>query len=176
MNLILREAGYADLPLMMAWRSNAEIYKGFYQQIRPLTWDEHYNWFCSRNQDWRTLIVFCEDGSTYQSPINVDGTEFETIPLRRPIGVVTLGQLDHWSPEIGYYIGEIGLWGKGVGTEAVRLGIEWVRGYASNHTHVTHIHTTVKDDNIASQKIMRELGFKKGMEARGGEHYWIRKL
>lgn len=156
MNLILREAQYSDLSLMMAWRSHPLVYKGFYTQQRPLEWFEHCRWFDARNQDWRTFIVFEECG--------------------RPVGVVTIGQLDHWSPEIGYYIGEISLWGKGVGTRAVELGIEWVRGYAKDHTHATHIHTTIKDDNIASQKIMKKLGFKKGMEARKGEHYWQRRL
>ena len=153
MNLILKEAEYEDLPLMMSWRSNPLIYKGFYQQASPLYWDEHLAWFKSRNSDWRTFICFYDD---------------------RPIGVVTIGQLDHWSPEIGYYIGEVSLHGKGVGTEAVRLGIEWVRGLGL--AHVTHIHTTIKDDNIGSIKIMKKLGFKKGMEARKGEHYWVRKL
>ena len=166
MNLILKEATYQDLPLMMAWRSNELVYRGFYKQQCPLNWDEHLAWFESRNSDWRTFIVLFKDWANGWS----------WAPLDRPIGVVTIGQLDHWNPEMGYYIGEISLWGKGVGTEAVRLGIEWVRGYASNYTHVTHIHTTIKDDNVGSIKIVKKLGFKKGMEARKGEHYWVRPL
>ena len=45
-----------DYPLTMAWRSNPEIYKGFYQQSRPLKWEEHIAWYASRNKDWRNFI------------------------------------------------------------------------------------------------------------------------
>lgn len=94
----------------------------------------------------------------------------------RPIGVVNIGQLDYWSPEIGYFIGELSLWGKGLGTQAVQLGINWVQEYAETHKHITHIHTTIKDDNKASIKLIKKLGFVKGMEARKGESYWTRLL
>lgn len=155
MNINLRLAEENDLPLMMAWRSNPQVFKGFYSQKCPLVWEEHVKWFRSRNSDWRTFFVLYED---------------------RPIGCVTLGQLDHWSPEIGYYIGEVSLWGKCVGTEAVRKGVDWVKEYSLTHHHVCGIHTTILDDNIASQKIMEKLGFKKGMPARKGETYWVRQL
>jgi len=94
----------------------------------------------------------------------------------RPIGVVTIGQLDHWSPEIGYFIGETTLWGKGLGTEAVQMGIEWIMEYSKTHRHISGIHTTIKDDNIGSIKLIKKLGFKKGMKARNGEHYYFRGL
>lgn len=151
----LRPATESDLPLMMAWRSNQEVYKGFYTQRSPLVWEEHVKWFRSRNSDWRTFIVLYEE---------------------RPVGVVTIGQLDHWSPETGYYIGETTLWHRGIGTEAVGLGIEWIKEYACKHHHVTDVHTTILDNNEASIGIVKNLGFTKGMGAREGESYWVRKL
>lgn len=150
----IRLATESDLPLMMAWRSNPLIYQGFYTQKSPLVWEEHVKWFRSRNSDWRTFI-------------------FE---LDRPVGVITIGQLDHWSPEIGYYLGEISLWNKGIGTMMVQMGIDWVKFYSETHKHITHVHTTIKDDNIGSIRIVEKLGFKKVMEAREGESYWQKNL
>ena len=147
----LREACKCDLPIMLAWRSNKEVYKGFYQQKGALVWEEHLKWFNSRNQDWRTLLVLYQD---------------------RPVGVVTIGQLDNWNPEIGYYIGEVSLWGKGVGTEAVRQGIEWVKEYAKTHSYITSVHTTILYSNKASIKLIEKLGFKHVCEARKGEGRW----
>jgi len=136
---------------MMAWRSNPEVYKGFYQQEGALFWLEHHNWFCSRNQDWRTFIVL------YDS---------------RPVGVVNIGQLDNWTCEIGYFIGETTLWGKGIGTEAVRQGIEWIREYALTHSHIVAVHTTIKHDNYASISLIEKLGMKCVCDAREGEGRW----
>lgn len=155
LNMYLKEASVSDYPLIMAWRSNPKIYQGFYSQKSPLVWEGHLKWFLSRNQDWRTFLIIYED---------------------RPIGVVNIGQLDHWSPEIGYFIGEVSLWGRGLGTMAVKLGIEWLQNYAKSHLHITCIHTTIKDDNIASIKLIKRLGFGRGMGARKGEHYWQREL
>lgn len=140
---------------MMAWRSNPLVYSGFYCQKSPLVWEEHVKWFRSRNSDWRTFLVLYEG---------------------RPVGVVNLGQLDHWNPEIGYYNGEVSLWGKGIGTEAVRLGLEWLKTYSLSHSHVVSVHTTILDKNIRSVKIAKKLGFMKGMKAREDESYWQRKL
>ena len=93
MNIRLRLIQKEDYPLTLAWRSNPEIFRGFYQQSqsqKAVVWDEHVQWYESRNVDWRNFIVVFED---------------------RPAGVVTIGQLDNWEPEIGVYIGELGLWG-----------------------------------------------------------------
>ena len=91
--ITLRQATQDDLRLMLAWRNNPQVYQGIYNQSvenRKLTWEEHTNWFASRNKDWRTFII-----------------EYNG----EPVGVVTIGQLDHWCPEIGYYVGEVSLWG-----------------------------------------------------------------
>lgn len=148
--VLLREATEYDLPLMMAWRSNPLIYQGFYQQKEPLKWEEHITWFVLRNQDWRTFVV-----------------EYNG----RPVGVVTIGQLDHWCPEVGYYIGEISLWNKGIGTEAVSLALDWIKQYGRDY-----VHTTILDKNKASIKLIEKLGFKYLGKARKGESWYQKKL
>jgi RimJ/RimL family protein N-acetyltransferase len=144
--LSLEEATEDDLPLLMAWRSNPLVYQGFYQQKDSLTWEEHIEWWKSRNRDWRTFII---------------------IYGNRPVGVITIGQLDHWSPEIGYYIGEVSLWGKGLGREAVRLALNWLRKYGKSYCH-----TTVLNNNKRSIKLLKSFGFKYFGKARKGESWY----
>lgn len=145
--IYLRSLGEKDYPLTLAWRSNPLVYQGFYQQEEPLKWGEHISWLESRNKDWRNFIVMYED---------------------RPVGVVTIGQLDHWEPELGWYIGEVSLWGCGVGKEAVRLGLDYLRerGYKS-------CHTTIPKNNTRCLALVKSLGFEITGEAREDE-VWIR--
>ncbi len=147
MDVRLRLLQREEYPLTMAWRSNPDIYKGFYQQERPLTWEEHLEWHNSRNRDWRNFVIMYED---------------------RPVGIVTISQLDHWEPEIGFYIGETSLWGKGVGKEAVRLGLDYIKEQGK-----VCCHTTVLDNNERSMRLMKSLGFEVTGKAREGET-WVR--
>ena len=147
--IFLQEATETDLPLMMAWRSNPLIYEGFYTQTKSLTWEEHIKWWESR-YNWKSFIVCLLLNNRI-----------------RKIGVVTLGQLDHWNPEIGFYIGEVSLWGQGYGKEAVALGVEWLKEHGYTATH-----TTVKKDNKGSLKLLQSLGFEITNEAREGE-VWL---
>lgn len=144
----LREARHEDLPLMMAWRNLT--YEGFYTQNAPLTWEEHVNWFVNRPSSWRCFIILYEE---------------------RPVGVVTIGQLEYWTPEIGYYIGEITLWGKGIGKESVKLAMEYLKSQGKEYCH-----TTVKEDNLRSLNLLKSLGFAIMGEARDGELWLHRKL
>ena len=148
--LFLRKAVEVDLPLIMAWRSNPLIYQGFYQQTKPLTWEEHIDWWHSRNQDWREFVITLDD---------------------RAIGVVSIGQLDHWSPEIGYLIGEISLWGMGYGKEAVKLACEWLKFEGRQYAH-----TTILDNNERSIRLIKSLGFEYLGEARKGESWYQKKF
>lgn len=134
----------------MAWRSNPLVYEGFYMQNQPLTWEEHLHWHKDRNQDWRTFII------------EYDG---------RKVGIITIGQLDHWSPEIGWYIGEVSLWNQGVATEAVRQGLEYIKSYGRDAAH-----TTILKSNKASLKLAKNLGFKILGNAREGEVWLTKKL
>lgn len=148
--MLLREATPDDYELMLAWRSDPDIYQGFYQQTEPLKWEEHIEWLNSRNNDWRTYMVVNDN---------------------RRIGVVTIGQLDHWSPEVGYYIGEKSLWGRGYGTEAVGLGLEAVKGFGR-----VNCHTTVLKNNKASLALLVRLGFSILGDAREGELWLTKRL
>jgi len=152
MDIYLREVTEQDYELMLAWRNDKEISLGFYSQAegKTISWEEHLNWIESRNKDWRTFIIIYEN---------------------RRIGVLTIGQLDHWCPEIGYYIGEKSLWGKGIVKAAIRLGLEHIKKNGKEYAH-----TTVKDDNIRSNRVLKSLGFEQTGEAREGETWYQKKL
>lgn len=146
----LKLASDDDIELVMAWRSNPLIYQGFYTQTAPLTWEEHKAWWYSRNKDWREFIIW------------LDG---------RRIGVVSIGQLDHWSPELGYFIGEISLWGKGYGKQAVSLAMDYLREIGKEYCH-----TTVLEDNTRSLRLLSSLGFIVLGKARERELWLTAKL
>lgn len=147
MNIYLRPSEERDWPLTLAWRSHPLVYAGSYSQTKPLTWEEHTNWIKSRNKDWRHLIIIYDD---------------------RPVGILNITQLDHWEPEIGIYIGEVSLWGKGIGKEAVRLGLEYIKSLGKESCH-----TTILKSNKRALGLAKSLGFKKVCGARRGE-IWLR--
>jgi len=150
--LLLRSVVEEDLPQILEWRNKPEVYEGFYSQDRPITWSEHRTWWASRPHTWREFIVVLKEE-----------TEI------RDIGVVVLCQLEHWSPEIGFFIGETELWGKGYGKEMVTLALEWLKkmGYE-------YCHTTVLLSNKRSAHLLWRLGFQMLGAARERE-IWLTK-
>uniref|UniRef100_A0A6M3KUM5 Putative acetyltransferase n=1 Tax=viral metagenome TaxID=1070528 RepID=A0A6M3KUM5_9ZZZZ len=163
----LREASGRDLSLMLAWRNHPDVYQGFYTQPRreqPLiSWQEHCEWWCDRPTTWRSFII--ED--------ILSSEEGDALGMyTRPVGVLNIGQLEHWSPEIGYYIGNPLDWGKGYATEAVKHAMKFIKELL----HRDYCHTTVKVDNIISRKLLENLGFTVLGDAREGEVWYTKKL
>ena len=159
--IFLRLETEADTPLRLAWRNNPLIYQGFYTQSRNNTiigWDENKAWLASRNKDWRNFIIMLDESTK------------EIIYKARPIGIAQIGQLDHWSPEIGYLI-DVGEWRKGYGKEAVRQLLGWIKTYGREYCH-----TTVLKTNVASIKLLESLGFAYMAEARPEEIWMTKKL
>jgi len=156
MKVLLREITSDDMELILAWRSIEKVYQGLYQQSRnkqPLTWEEHYHWWNSRH-NWKRFIIQVNDSIT-----------------TRDVGYINLGQLDSWKPQIGYAIGEITLWGKGIGKQAVALALDWLRdsGYIK-------VYTTVLKSNIGGTKVLEGSGFKRMGEGREDEWEYEKDL
>lgn len=84
----------ADLELVLAWRSNPEIYGHFRDQDGPLDWEEHVEWFESRGEDRHDFVV------------HYGG---------RRVGVVGIGE----DEEVVVYLGDVSARGRGVATAAV---------------------------------------------------------
>ena len=156
MDVMLRRATDADMAIIMSWRSNPDVYAGnFYTQKKPLTWDEHKTWWESRNKDWREFIIEVTD-----CDLNV-----------RPVGIVTVGQLDYWECEIGIAVGEVTLWGRGVAAQALSLVLAWLKERGRDY-----VRTTILDSNKRSRKLFEKHRFKKIGAARPGESLYRMKL
>lgn len=145
----LRNATDADIDFYLTVRNNPKVYPGFYTQKEPLAWQSHRVWWYSRNQDWHKFII------------ELNGN---------PIGILNIGQTDHWSPEIGYAVLP-DYWGQGYGTEAVKMALNWLkyRGYA-------YCHTTVTQSNVRSLNLLESLGFTVLGDARVGESWLVKRL
>ena len=117
----------ADLPLLLAWRQNPVVM--------------HY--FLDGGESWERHLAWWEAGQHRSYIINYEG---------RPVGEVHARLGDE--TEVGIYIGELTLWGRGIGQRAMVLFLEteemvgrWV--VASVHPH-----------NRRSQHMWEALGFK----------------
>ncbi|MFW9920974.1 MAG: GNAT family N-acetyltransferase [Candidatus Thorarchaeota archaeon] len=134
-----------DLELMMAWRSHPEVYRYFLLQEGPLIWEDHYRFWNSR-QDRYDWIINYDDGI-----------------CKRKVGSINVSKLSSEEPEVGIFIGEITLMKKGIGKEALRLIVEWLKGerYGQACAYISK-------DNLPSQKLFSSLGFKKSAEAHNG--------
>jgi len=152
--LLLRDATEYDLPLLLAWRNNPLIWEGTYTQRKPLCFEDHKIWWESRNVDHRSFMVLFVKGTSV-----------------RPVGVLHISPLDYWSPEIGIIIGEVSLWNKEVGTDAFRLGCEWLKEQGYKWTS-----TTILKTNKGAIRLLEKLNFKYTCEARKGELRYAKAL
>lgn len=151
MAIRLRPIAPSDLELMLAWRNHPDVYAGFYEQGHlgkgHLTWEEHSAFWLKRlgerNKDWEVWII------SYES---------------RDVGVVWVSELNSSVPEVGIYIGEVTLHGRGVGKQT--LGIIKDALKARGYSRVT---AKILEDNKKSIGLFESCGFRKVGRAREGE-------
>ena len=138
----LRPVEQGDLELMLAWRSLPSISETTQVQgNRALAWEEHWNWWNGRTNRMDWLILY-------------EG---------RRVGVVSLKNLSRFAtPEISVYIGEQMLWGKGIGKQALREALDWLRDH-----HILGCRATIRPDNQRSIHLFESLGFVE----RNSQHY-----
>jgi len=146
MEVAFRPATVADLELLLAWRSNPDVYEYFYEQDEPLEWDEHVDWWESREnrRDW---IVTVRERTRW-----------------RDVGSVCVYDLDADVPEVGVYVGEVTAWGGGIASEAVEFAADWLR--ARNYQEVR---ARIVEGNDASKRLFERVGFECVGESRPGE-------
>jgi RimJ/RimL family protein N-acetyltransferase len=67
-------------------------------------------------------------------------------------------------PEVGIYVGEVTLWGRGIASEAIEFAVDWIRerGY-------TGARARIDDDNEGSQQAFEKVGFRRTGDARENE-------
>jgi RimJ/RimL family protein N-acetyltransferase len=150
----LREAKRSDIELILAWRNNPLVWQGSYTQAkenRPLTWQEHWKWW--QNNTARKIFII--------KLVNGENTQ-------RDVGYLSISNLNK-TPEFSISIGEVSLWGQGVGKEALKLGIKWLKEHGYKK-----VSASILKNNERSLKLFTSLGFKIMGELRKDE--WVVKL
>ncbi len=152
-SISLRQATDDDIKRILEWRSDPAVYRYFYEQNQPLSWENHLKWWKARSNrvDWIILLHENEESI--------------------PVGSVNCTDLMTDSPEIGLYVGATNHWGKSIGRESVRLTLEWIksRGYEMARARVL-------EDNERSRRLFESLGFKKIGESQSREIQYQKNL
>ncbi len=129
------------LELVMAWRSHPLAYQFFKAQQGPLAWLEH-KLFWEKRKNREDYIIRVQEDDVW-----------------RLVGSVNISALNTTLPEIGVILGEVTLHGKGVGTQAVRLGLMRLKQLGHKQAKAS-----IHKDNAASQRLFQKLGFKKNTQ------------
>lgn len=137
--IFLRKMSEEDTDLIVAWRNSDAVRKNFIYQ-EPFTRQSHENWV-------RTMV---ETGRVVQLMI-CETKDF------RPVGSVYLRDIDHThrKAEYGIFIGESGARGRGLGTAAARLMIE----YAFEELELHRVFLRVYADNLQAIRSYEKAGF-----------------
>jgi len=149
----LREAEERDLELLFAWNSHPQVTRFFPSRPPVLTWEMHYAWWQTRRHrmDW---VVLYDDGRTRP----------------RAVGVVHIRDLNTPGPEIGLYIGDVTIWGRGIGKRALELAMEWAWGHG-----VRRLQAVIHPRNRRSHPLFLSLGFVRIGRGRRGQVLYERK-
>lgn len=155
MHVRLRELNETDLPLLLAWAYIKEIwtYLPTSRQNENLTWEQHFKWWLERKnrRDW---MIQVEDDTPGPRSVGVVHVDYH----RRP-------------PEVGLYIGEISLWGHGVGGSTLKKVIG--RVIEENYRVISAV---IHPKNRRSIRLFTSLGFEKAGPGREGQDEYILDL
>lgn len=138
--LRLRAIEHSDLPLLVQWRNDPEIYNNFYEH-EPLSLAMQQKWFEKylQRSDEKFWIV-------------------ETIDELRPIGTIALVDIDlrNRKAEIGRVLVASKEDRKnGFGRELLHLASR----YSFNHLNLNRIYLEVFSDNVAAVEFYKKFGF-----------------
>ena len=128
------------IPLYHAWISNLETTQYLSEAGAAPTLDEEIDWYdrAIRTENQRTFTIY-------------------TLPDFQPIGTVNLHQINHKhrKANMGIMIGEPAMRGRGLGTEAVELIVD----YGFNALNLHSIWLTTYEFNAAGRKAYARAGF-----------------
>ena len=140
-NLILRSIIDSDTPLIVSWRNKESVKKNFLYRS-DFTAEIHKKWLKEK----------VATGNVVQFIIELQN-DFDSIP----VGSVYLRDIDYEnsSAEFGIFIGEDSARGKGVGTKAAKMILE----YGHNELGLHRIFLRLIAENTAAYKSYRKAGF-----------------
>lgn len=129
------------LPRYLRWINDFEVMRAMDIGWRPVTWEAEEAWYekAAKEYDSPTFTIY----------------ERETL---RPIGTVCLQDMNrfHRTAELSLMIGETECWGKGYGTEAARLMLD----YAFHGQGLHNILARVVSINERGLRALQRAGFR----------------
>ena len=140
------------LPLYLRWINDFEVTRTLTFAMGPKTWEEEEEWYRGESAE-QNVVTF---------------TVYEQTALL-PIGTTTLRNIDHRQrrAEFGILLGEKDCWGKGYGTETVRLVLD----YAFTALGLHNVLLTTQAFNARGIGAYRRAGFKE--IGRRREAHWL---
>ena len=146
--VVISLMGVKDLPLVLAWRSIPEVVELLpRQKERPLPWETQISWWRRRKNRMDWMVYY----------------------YGRPVGTVHFEAAGK-TPEVGIMIGEVGLWGKGVGRLALRSLLDTLFYGASLLDMVCAL---VRPGNERSHRLFKSLGFRQQGTGRDGQACYV---
>lgn len=137
--IYLRPITMEDTDRIVAWRNEERVSKNFiYQEV--FTRQGHENWMRTRVETGSVVqFIICERKDD------------------RPVGSVYFRDIDRQNKkaEYGIFIGEADAAGKGIGSEAARLAVDYARDVLRLHKLMLRVFA----DNAGAVKSYRNAGF-----------------
>ncbi len=140
--ITLRAVEQDDIPEILHYFNDLEV-RRFLHMITPVSTEEEEKWIqeITRQRKACTHFLF-------------------TIELQKPkqfLGICGLNNVDwiHRSAELGIALSNKQYWGKGLGTEAIQLLVQ----FGFNTLNLHRIYLTVFEDNLRAQRVYEKIGF-----------------
>lgn len=141
-HVYLRPAERDDVPLFLEWLADADVGEGLATRAP---------WSRVAEEAWFDELQRSQGQTTWHFVICLRATD-------QPIGFCALHDIDHvnGTTELGIGIGETAEWGKGYGTETVRILLDFAFGELRLHRVVLHVF----DFNERAIHVYERVGFQ----------------
>ncbi len=136
----LRPITMEDTDLVIKWRNDENVVRNFIYR-KPISREEHINWMEQKVAVGKVIqFIICD------------------IQTDKPMGVVYIQNIEeeHSKAEEGIFLGEKEAFGRGIGTEAAKLMIQ----YAFEVLGLHKLTARVLAYNMASRKMHESAGYK----------------
>lgn len=138
--IYLRHITLEDTEMVLRWR-NSDLVKQYFIYREDITADEHINWMQTKVKTGKVcqFIIYLKESNM-------------------PIGSVYLQSIDdvHKNAEYGIFIGDVDALGKGYGSDAANLALE----YAFDVLKLHKVYLRVLNNNDRAIKSYEKVGFK----------------
>jgi RimJ/RimL family protein N-acetyltransferase len=132
--VIIRKAKSTDVALFYTWANDPEVRKNSFSS-GSIEFEEHQKWFSSKINSDKCLMLILENDEKPVGQIRIS--------IEEDIGIINFSVDKNFR-------------GKGIGTELLKKGLEFIR---KENISLTYLKALVKKDNRPSQKAFEKAGY-----------------